>query len=92
MLLHLLHLVLDGGVQLVLELERLHVVHVAVAVEEVAVEDGARLLLGVPRCLGLVLVIPVTAVPAGRPQMGGVRGGSEHEDTLEDVDFSSCKR
>ena len=64
-LLHLLHLLLDRGVQLVLELERLHVVHVAVTVEEVAVKDGARLLLGVSRRLGLVLVVPVTAVPVG---------------------------
>ena len=62
-LLHLLHFLLDGGVELVLELERLRVVHVAVAVEEVTVEHGARLLLSVTRRARLVLVIPVTAVP-----------------------------
>ena len=83
MLLHLLHLVLDGGVQLVLELERLHVVHVAVAVEEVAVEDGARLLLGVPRCLGLVLVIPVTAVPASAIETREKLVRPESEDKLQ---------
>jgi hypothetical protein len=37
-LLHLLHFLLDRGIQLVLKLERLHVVHVAVAIEKVALQ------------------------------------------------------
>lgn len=63
MLLHLLHLFLDRGIQLVLKLEGLHVVHVAVAVEEVALQGCSRLFLGVPGLLGLVLVITVTSIP-----------------------------
>ena len=55
-MLHLLHLGLDPGVQLVLEAQRLHVVHVTVAVEQVPLqgcpgpleeeeEEGQRLAL-----------------------------------------------
>lgn len=43
MLLHLLHLLLDGSVQFVLKLERLHVVNVAIVVMEISVakqDDG----------------------------------------------------
>ena len=69
---------LTEGVQFVLELERLHVVHVAVAVEEIAVEDGARPLLGVARRPRLVLVVPVTAVPAGDTRRAGQSPRATH--------------
>lgn len=62
-LLHLLHLVLDGRVQLVLKLQALHVVHVPVAIEEISLEGGTRFLLGVSRRLRFVLVVAITVVP-----------------------------
>ena len=40
MLLHLLHLLLDLSVELVLKAQTLHVVHVAVAVEQVPLQSG----------------------------------------------------
>lgn len=40
-LLHLLHLLLDLGVEFVLEAQALHVVHVTVAVEEVSLQGGS---------------------------------------------------
>lgn len=43
-LLHLLHLLLDLGIQLVLEPQALHVVHVAVAVEQVPLQRCPRTL------------------------------------------------
>ena len=42
----------------------LHVVHVAVAVEEVALQGRARLFLRVAGRPSLVLVVPVAVVPA----------------------------
>lgn len=52
-----------GGAHLVLKLEALHVVEVAVAVEEVTLEGGPGPLLGVPGRLGLLLVVAVAVVP-----------------------------
>ena len=49
---------LDHGVQLVFELERLEVVHVAIAVEEVSLEEGPRFLLRTAGLAGLILVVP----------------------------------
>lgn len=43
MLLHLLHLLLDGSVQLVLKLERLHVVNVAIVVMEISVAKQKKI-------------------------------------------------
>lgn len=63
MLLHLLHLLLDGGIQLVLKLEGLHVVHVAVAVEEVALQSSPGLLLGIPCLFCFILIVAVTGIP-----------------------------
>lgn len=40
MLLHLLHLLLDLSIELVLKAQTLHVVHVAVAVEQVPLQSG----------------------------------------------------
>lgn len=40
MLLHLLHLLLDLSIELVLKAQALHVVHVAVAVEQVPLQGG----------------------------------------------------
>ena len=48
---------------LVLNLGALEVVHVAVAVEEVALQGCPGLGLGVPGSLGIMLVEPVTVVP-----------------------------
>jgi len=62
-LLHLLHLVLYHGVQLAFKLERLEVVHVPVAVEEVPLQGTPALLLVVPINSCLVFIIPVTIVP-----------------------------
>lgn len=62
-LLHLFHLLLDGRIELVLKLEGLHVVHVAVAVEQIALEGSSGLLLGISGLLGLVLIVSVTRVP-----------------------------
>lgn len=47
-LLHLLHLLLDLGVQLVLKAQTLHVVHVAVAVEEVPLQGRSGSLCEFP--------------------------------------------
>lgn len=62
-LLHLFHLLLDSCVKFVLKLEGLHVVHVAVAVEQIALKGSTGLLLGISGLLGFVLVISVTRVP-----------------------------
>ncbi len=53
---------LDGLVELVLELERFEVVHVALAVEEVLLERGPGPLLVVPGLLGVRLVKAVAVV------------------------------
>lgn len=58
MLLHLFHLFLHGCVQFGLEAQRLHVVHIAVAVEQIALQRCTRALLGVAGRFGLVHVIP----------------------------------
>lgn len=63
MLLHLFHLLLDSCVEFVFKLEGLHVVHVAVAVEEIALEGSTGLLLGISGLLGFILVISVTRIP-----------------------------
>lgn len=63
MLLHLLHFLLNGRVQLVLELERRHMIHVPIAVEKVALQRGPRPLLGVAGRPRLVFVVPIAAVP-----------------------------
>jgi len=70
-LLHLLHLVLHHRVQLRLKLQRLQVVHVSVAVEEVALEGGSAGLLVVTVALRLVLVIPVAVVPGATMGLPG---------------------
>jgi len=62
-LLHFLHLVLHHGVQLAFELERLEMIHVPVAIEEIPLQGAPTLLLVIPVDPGLVLVIPVTIVP-----------------------------
>lgn len=54
-LLHLLHLLLDLGVELVLEAQALHVVHVAVAVEQVPLQ-------GCPGALGESTTPPFVTV------------------------------
>lgn len=70
-LLHFLHLLLDGGVELGLEAQRLHVVHVAVAVEQVALQRRPRPLLSVASCLRFVFIVPVTVVPAATVRFPG---------------------
>lgn len=62
-LLHLLHFVFYGGVQFVLELERLHVIHVSIAVEQVPLQGRSRLFLCVTGRFGLVLIVTVAVVP-----------------------------
>lgn len=62
-LLHLLHLVLHHGVQLAFKLERLEVVHVPIAVEEVPLQGTPTLLLVISVNSCLILVIPVAVVP-----------------------------
>ena len=64
-LLHLLHLLPDRVDELLLELQALMMVHVAVAVVQVALERVARLVLVVARLLGVVLVEAVAVVPGG---------------------------
>lgn len=70
-LLHLLHLLLDGGVELGLEAQRLHVVHVAVAVEQIALQRCPGPLLRVAGRFRFVLVVPVTVVPAAAVRLPG---------------------
>jgi hypothetical protein len=41
-LLHFFHLLLNGGVMLVLQTKRLHVIHVAIAVKEVTLKLAKR--------------------------------------------------
>lgn len=64
MLLHFLHLLLDGRVQLALKFQRLHVVHVSVAVEEIALKRRSGAFLGVARRFRVVFVVAIAAVPA----------------------------
>ena len=59
-LLHLLHFVLDGGVQFVFEFERLHVVHVTVAVEEVSLERRSRFFLRITGGSRFFFIVPTT--------------------------------
>lgn len=64
MLLHLLHLLLDAGVEFALESQRLHVIHVAIAVEQVSLKGRAKLLLMIASSFCLHLVVAIAVVPA----------------------------
>jgi len=62
-LLHFLHFILDHGIQLTFKLERLEVIHVSVAVEEIPLQGTPTLLLVISINFGLILIISVTVVP-----------------------------
>jgi hypothetical protein len=62
-LLHFFHFLLNSGVQFVFETQRLHVIHVAIAVEQVTLKGCPRLFLSVACSAGFVFIVAVTVVP-----------------------------
>lgn len=70
-LLHLLHFLLDRCVQFVFELERLHVIHVAIVVVQIPGEGRAQLFLGIAGRPGLLFVVAIAVVPGGAMRLPG---------------------
>jgi len=62
-LLHFLHLVLYRSIQLVLELQALHMIDVTIAVMQVTLQSGAGSLLSITSCLGRGVVETITRIP-----------------------------
>jgi hypothetical protein len=63
MLLHFFHLLLNRRVQFVFKLERLHVIHIPIAVEQISLKCSSWPLLRISGCLGLLLIIAIAVIP-----------------------------
>lgn len=64
----------------VLETKRLHMIHVAIAVEEVTLQRCPRSLLSVTSGASLIFVVTITVVPNGQSRtMTDKYGGLIHE-------------
>lgn len=79
-LLHFFHFLFDGSVMFVLETKRLHMIHVAIAVEEVTLQRCPRSFLSVTSGASLIFVVTITVVPNGQSRtMTDKYGGLIHE-------------
>lgn len=72
-LLHFFHLDLHAGVELVLKLKALHVVHISITIEKVPLQRRTGPLLRISSSLCLFFVISVTVVPKTKKGMPELR-------------------
>ena len=73
MLLHLVHFLLDHGVQLVFKLQRLQVVHVAIAIMKVSIQGCPGFLLALTCSFGVVFIVPIAVIPGASMRLPGAK-------------------
>lgn len=64
MLLHFLHFFLNTCVQFTFKFQRLHMIHVSVAIKQVSLQSRPRFLLCIPCHFCILGIEPITVVPA----------------------------
>merc|ERR1719414_2787847 len=70
---HLVHFLLDHGVQLVFKLQRLQVVHVAIAIMKVSIQGCPGFLLALTCSFGVVFIVPIAVIPGASMRLPGAK-------------------